>query len=136
MDKPAANEQQSQPLDCGEWDATHERRAGKAPILTITGECRLPTTYRVVLKPHEPQEDPDVLVLDLEAYEPPRSDTEIEHSEPFIQLYMPKPAPIYVHYRTQTEHEYKTVTILNAVTGDVIKSGLRVKTLRDRPPES
>ena len=132
MDKPAANEKQSKPLECSEWDAIHERRSGKRPILTVTGECRLPTTYRVVLKPHEPQEDPEVLVLDLDAHEPERAQTDIEHSEPFIQLYMPRPAPIYVNYRVETDVDYKLITILNAATGEVIKSNLKVRAMRDR----
>jgi hypothetical protein len=48
------------------WDARHIRRPGQEPVLSVTGECRLPATYRMVLNVHEPQgEDPSQLVLDL-----------------------------------------------------------------------
>jgi hypothetical protein len=132
MNTPAGDKEEPKPLECGEWDARHERRTGKPPILTVTGECKLPTTYRAVLKPHEPQEDPEVLVLDLQVSLPSQPATEVKYSEPFLKLYQERPAAIYITYRVETETEYKTVTILNANSGEVMKSGLRVKTISSR----
>lgn len=46
------------------WDARLMKRPGDEAILTVTGECKLPATYRAVLEVAERQtEDPDQLVL-------------------------------------------------------------------------
>ncbi|HEX2259440.1 MAG TPA: hypothetical protein VHJ40_06840 [Actinomycetota bacterium] len=124
--------QEKEKWECGEWDVRHDRRPDKPHILTVTGQCVLPTTYRVVLKKHEPQDDPKVLLLDLVVNLPSRTDKEVEpgkveHSEPFVKLYQERKAPIYVSLRLETDTEYETVTILDSETGEVIKDKIRVK---------
>ena len=120
-------EEQGKKWECSEWDVRHDRRPDKPPILTVTGECVFPTTFRVVLEKHEPQDDPEVLKLDLVANVPHGASGKVEHSEPFVKLFQEKKAPIYLNFRMETEHEYKTVTILDAESGEVVKEGIRVK---------
>jgi hypothetical protein len=46
------------------WDARLMKRPGDEAILTVTGECKLPATFRAVLEVAERQgEDPSQLVL-------------------------------------------------------------------------
>jgi hypothetical protein len=127
----SADTQEKKQLDCGEWDVRHDRRPDKPHILTVTGQCRLPTTYRAVLQEHEPQDNPKVLTLDLVVNLPARSEKmepgKVEHSEPFVKLYQERKAPIYISFRLETDNEYETVTILDADSGEVVKEGIRVK---------
>ena len=45
------------------WDARLMKRPGDEAILTVTGQCKLPATFRAVLEMAEPQENPDQLLL-------------------------------------------------------------------------
>lgn len=132
MGTEATNKEEQPKWECGEWEARHERRPGKPPLLMISGECKVPTTYRVVLQPHEPQGDPDVLLLDLAITLPSAGAGKVEHSEPFLQLFMTKKAVIYVNYKVETETEYQTVTILDAESGEEVKSGIKVRPILAR----
>lgn len=131
MGPESDDKQEKAKLECGEWDVRHDRRPDKPPLLTVKGQCVLPTTYRVVLKEHEPQDDPEVLTLDLVTTLPPRSEKvepgKLEHSEPFVKLYQERKSPIYVSFRLETDTEYKTVTILDADSGEVVEEGIKVK---------
>jgi hypothetical protein len=132
---PESDEQQEKAkLECGEWDVRHDLRPDRPHVLTVTGQCVLPTTYRAVLKEHEPQDDSEVLLLDLVVNLPSRSGKveepgKVEHSEPFVKLYQEKKTPIYISLRLETETEYKTVTILDADSGDVVEEGIKVKAI-------
>ena len=123
--------QEKNKWECGEWDVRHDRRPEKPHILTVTGQCVLPTTYRVVLQEHEPQDDPKVLLLDLVVTLPSQSDKvepgKVEHSEPFVKLFQDRKTPIYISFRLETDTEYETVTILDSESGEVVKEGIRVK---------
>ena len=51
---------------CGEFKAKWEKRPDRDGVLTVTGECNLAATHRIVLEPHDPpSEDPDQLLLAL-----------------------------------------------------------------------
>jgi hypothetical protein len=127
MDSGTADKEDRPSLKCGEWDVRHDRRPDKRHILTVSGECKLPTTYRAVLEEHEPQDDPEVLLLDLEVNLPGGARGKVEHSESFVQLYQERTAVVYVTFRMETETEYKTVTIMDSETGEVVAEGLKVK---------
>lgn len=46
------------------WDARLMKRPGDEAILTVSGECKLPATYRAVLEvPERQEEDPSQLLL-------------------------------------------------------------------------
>lgn len=94
---------------CGEFKAKWEVRPDKPGVLTVAGECSLAAVYRVVLKPHDPpSEDPDRLLLDLIITLPSGlPPTAVEGR-----------ATLNFGYKVETEHEYKTVVIVDVNSGE------------------
>lgn len=73
-------------------------------MLTVTGECRLPATYRSVLEVHEPQgEDPSQLILDLV----------ISNPSGFGHMDSEGRCTLNVAFKKQTDEEYKSVLIID-----------------------
>lgn len=89
---------------CGEFKAKWEKRADKPGVLTVSGECTLAAVYRTVLKRHEPPtENPDELTLDLMITLPSGlPPTAVENQ-----------GSLYFSYKEETEHEYKTVRVVD-----------------------
>jgi hypothetical protein len=103
---------------CGEWDARHDLREGKAHVLSIKGECKIPATYRCTLSLHEPQEDPSVLLLDLDISNPSKdSVAQISHSEEFVQLFQENMAVIYLDFKMITDDPYEFMSVVDKETG-------------------
>lgn len=88
--------------------ARHHRRPGQEPVLEVTGECKLPATYRAVLRMAEDQgDDPSQLVLDLFVNDPsglPASGVENR-------------ATLNISFKLKTDAEYATVKITD-IHGD------------------
>lgn len=92
------------PRECGSWHARHERRPDKEPLLTVTGECRLPATFRTVLERHEPQgDDPTQLILDLL----------ISNPSGFGHMDSEGRCTLNISYKEETDEEYRSVLIID-----------------------
>lgn len=114
------------PTGCGEWKARHERRPGQPAVLMVTGECKIPATYRAVLKQSEQQgEDPTQLVLDLVVTLP----------SGLGNLESEKRATLNVSFKLPTENEYKTVRIIdvNSQEGESWEIPVRVLEMANTP---
>ncbi len=88
----------------GEWKARHMRRPNQEPVLEITGESKMPATYRAVLKPAKEQgEDPSQLVLDLIINDPSGSPA----------AGMETWGTLFISYKQLTDEPYDTVKIVD-----------------------
>jgi hypothetical protein len=96
-----------------EWKVRHLRRPDQEPVLEITGETRIPATYRAVLKPAEDQgDDPSQLVLDLIINVPsglPAAGMETRGT-------------LFISYKSKTDQAYNTVKIVD-VNADADTTG-------------
>lgn len=109
------------PSQSGEWHARHELRPDREPLLTVTGECHLPATYRADLEMREPQgDDPSQLILDLVVSNP--SGHGHMDSEGRGRLFL--------EFTRKTDHYYKTVLIIdrNSEDGESWEIPVRVLT--------
>lgn len=92
------------PRECGSWHARHERRPDKEALLTVTGECRLPATFRTVLEENESQgDDPSQLVLDLK----------ISNPSGYGHMDSEGRCTLNVSFKKQTDKEYSSVLIID-----------------------
>ena len=85
-----------------ELRARHMRRPGQEAILEVTGECKLPATYRAVLNVADQQgDDPSQLVLDLIINDPSNLPaTGVENR-----------ATLNISFKMKTDTDYSTVKI-------------------------
>jgi hypothetical protein len=92
--------------ECKNWEAWHDFMPGKQPKLHVSGECTMPTPgYVCELELAEPQGiNPDDRLLRLNVTEPTSAQPEVL-------------TPCSVKYEEVTEHEYKTVTIIDQQAG-------------------
>ncbi|MEX2587303.1 MAG: hypothetical protein WD602_04825 [Actinomycetota bacterium] len=73
-------------------------------MLTVTGECRLPATFRSVLEKREPQgDDPSQLILDLV----------ISNPSGFGHMDSEGRCTLNVSFKMQTDKEYDSVLIVD-----------------------
>lgn len=96
-------------------------------MLSVTGECNLPATYRTVLEVHEPQgDDPTQLILDLVVTLP--SGLESTDNEARCTL--------NVAFKMNTEQDYETVLIVDKLSDEDESWEIPVRVLKQAVAEA